>query len=165
MSTRKPELRRAVPGDLAAIKGLLADCGLPTVDLTSQSLEGFHVALAADEMIGVAGIEMAGSYALLRSVAVRPGLRASGLGRRLVAASENLARSRGVLSIYLIPNDDAAKRYFSHLGYAAIDRKQVPPPLTQLAEFTSLCPQTHPCLRKGLDPHVAEEAIQATGSI
>lgn len=147
------------PGDLAAVQALLTECGLPIVDLTSESLEGFHVAMAAAEMVGVAAIEMAGGYALLRSVAVRPELRTSGLGRRLVAASEDLARSRGVLAIYLIPNDDAASGYFSHLGYAAIDRKHVPPALTQLAEFTYLCPQTHPCLWKRLDTDFSEETI------
>jgi N-acetylglutamate synthase-like GNAT family acetyltransferase len=120
-------------------------------------LDGFHVAMADRDLVGVAGIEMADDVALLRSMAICPGFRSIGLGRRLLAAGEELALDRGVRALYLIANDDAAVNYFARFGYGLIDRRRVPVPLTYLAEFTHLCPQTHPCLRKTLNPFFGEQ--------
>lgn len=156
MSAPGPEIRRAVEGDLGAIRGLLSHCRLPSSDIGSDGLDGFHVAMADRDLVGVAGIEMADEFALLRSVAIRPEFRSAGLGRRLLAACEGLARERGVSALYLIANDEAAETYFTRRGYGLIDRRRVPAPLTCLAEFTHLCPQTHPCLVKILDPLVSE---------
>jgi N-acetylglutamate synthase-like GNAT family acetyltransferase len=142
--------------DLDAIRGLLSQCGLPSDDISGDTLDGFHVAMADRGLVGVAGIEMADNFALLRSAAVCQGFRFAGLGRRLLAACEALALDRRARALYLIANDDAAATYFTSLGYCLIDRQRVPAPLTYLAEFTHLCPQTHPCLRKIVDPRFSE---------
>ncbi len=157
MSAPPPEIRRALERDLDAIQGLLSQCGLPSGDLSSEGLEGFFVAMAERDLVGVAGIEMAGRFALLRSAAICPGFRSAGLGRRLLAACEALALERGIRALYLIANDDAAAQYFARCGYCLIDRQRVPVPLTHLAEFTHLCPQTHPCLRTILKPVLGEQ--------
>lgn len=101
MSTAEYDIRRATAADLDGIRTLLDTCGLPASDLTAQSLDGFYVAVRDAKIVGVAGLEPAGDAALLRSVAVQPGLRASGLGTRLSNASIALAQARSLGALYL----------------------------------------------------------------
>jgi N-acetylglutamate synthase-like GNAT family acetyltransferase len=63
MSTPVDEIRRAVATDFDRIVALLNLCGLPASDLTPQSLDGFHVAILAGEIVGVAGLEQSGDAA------------------------------------------------------------------------------------------------------
>jgi len=156
MSTPDCEIRRAAAQDLNAIRQLLDASGLPSSDLTAASLDGFHVAARDAEIVGVAGLEQAGEMALLRSVAVHPSARRSRLGSRLVDASVALAQTRAIRALYLIPNDEAAGAFFARRGFTAVARSDVPAPLHSLPEFTSLCPQTHPCLSKPLNPDCPE---------
>lgn len=146
MSTLVNAIRRATAEDLDDIRALLENCGLPASDLTAQHLDGFHVAINGTEIVGVAGLEQAGDGALLRSVAVHPRLRASGLGSRLIDASIALAQARLLRALYLIPNDESARTFFTRRGFKPVERKNVPERLRGLPEFTHLCPQTHPCL-------------------
>ncbi|WP_232833251.1 GNAT family N-acetyltransferase [Paraburkholderia kururiensis] len=150
MSTPDYEIRRAAATDFDGIVALLDLCGLPASDLTAQSLDGFHVAVRDAGIIGVAGLEQAGDAALLRSVAVHPRLRASGLGSRLIDASMALAQTRSLRALYLIPNDDAAHAFFARRGFKHIERSRIPEAIRGLPEFTHLCPQTHPCLWKAV---------------
>lgn len=153
MSTPVDEIRRAVATDFGGILALLDLCGLPASDLTAQSLDGFHVAVRDAGIVGVAGLEQVGDAALLRSVAVHSRLRASGLGSRLIDASIELAQTRSLRALYLIPNDESAHAFFARCGFARIDRNHIPEAIRGLPEFTHLCPQTHPCLWKSLNPN------------
>ncbi|MBM3855751.1 MAG: GNAT family N-acetyltransferase, partial [Verrucomicrobia bacterium] len=85
----------AADDDQAAITGLLASAGLPTSDLTPEHFLNFVAARIGRQLVGCAGVEPLGKYGLLRSVAVVPGVRGSGLGRGLVKAVERLARGLG----------------------------------------------------------------------
>ena len=144
-------IRQATVADFNDIRALLAACGLPSSDLTGESLDSFHVAVAGDEIVGVAGLQQIGDAALLRSVAVHPRLRGSGLGSRLVDASLTLAQTRSIRALYLIPNDETAHGFFARCGFTGIERSGVPEAIRGLPEFTHLCPQTYPCLWKSLD--------------
>jgi len=146
MSAPSVELRPAVAADLPAVRQLLVACGLPVADLTAALLEGFVVAVRGGAVLGVAGLEPAGRDALLRSVAVRAEQRGTGLGTRLVDACLTGARDQHMRALFLIPNDATAEAFFTHLGFGAIDRGQVPAAVRALPEFGHLCPQTHPCL-------------------
>ncbi|WP_434660851.1 arsenite efflux transporter metallochaperone ArsD [Paraburkholderia sp. A3BS-1L] len=156
MSVPECEIRRAAATDFDGIRALLDLCGLPASDLAAQSLGGFHVAVRDAEIIGVAGLEQAGDAALLRSVAVNPRLRASGLGSRLIDASLALAQMRSLRALYLIPNDESALTFFARRGFTRIERTHIPEAIRGLPEFTHLCPQTHPCLWKSLKPDCSE---------
>lgn len=144
-------IRRATVADFGGIRALLAACGLPASDLTEGSLGSFHVAVKGAEIVGVAGLERVGDMALLRSVAVHPGLRGTGLGSRLVDASLALARSQCLRALFLIPNDESAYGFFARRGFTDIERSRIPQSIRSLPELTHLCPQTHPCLWRGLD--------------
>ena len=157
MSARSAELRPAQSNDLQAVVSLLTACGLPSSDLNEASLAHFHIAEVAGRLVGVAGLEIAGSYGLLRSVAVAPESRGTGLARRLVDAVERVARTGAISALYLIANDTVAASYFARLGYLPVARTRVPPVLLSLPEFTDLCPQSCACLRKVLDVHSFKE--------
>jgi N-acetylglutamate synthase-like GNAT family acetyltransferase len=151
MNKAECAIRQATVADFEGVQALLAACGLPSSDLTAESLDGFHVAVGGDEIVGVAGLQQIGDAALLRSVAVQPGLRGSGLGSRLVDAALALAQARSIRALYLIPNDETAHGFFARRGFASIERSSVPQAIRSLPEFTHLCPQTHPCLWRSSD--------------
>ena len=150
-------LRPAQGSDLPGIVLLLAACGLPSSDLSAASLAHFHVIESVGQVVGVAGYEVAGSHGLLRSVAVTPASRDMGLAGRLVAATEASAEKAGLSALYLLASDAGAARYFGRIGYLPVERGRVPSGLLALPEFSQLCPQSCPSLRKVLDIHSFKE--------
>jgi amino-acid N-acetyltransferase len=123
--------------DLASILALVETCRLPIGGL-EEHLGTALVARAQGRIVGSAGLEMYGECALLRSVAVAPQLRGRGLGQGLVRAALDLARGRGVRSVYLLT--ETAAEFFPRLGFQVVDRGSVPAAVQTSVEFTSACP-------------------------
>ena len=94
MRTNVPELRAARATDLPAVIELLETSGLPTGDLTEAMLASFCVADEDGGVVGVAGVEVFGTCALMRSLAVAPARRGRGVAARLVEWCEAEARRR-----------------------------------------------------------------------
>ncbi len=129
----------AKAADLPAVLALLEASGLPQEGLADH----FATALVArrdGSVVGSAALEVYGSTALLRSVAVAASLRGRGLGQRLARAALDLARQRGVSEVYLLT--ETASAYFPRFGFAPIERAQVPEAVRQSVEFTSACPDS-----------------------
>lgn len=141
-------LQPAGAGDLPAIRALLAAENLPQADLTTAHLHDFLVLRAGGGLAGVAGLEVHGTDALLRSVVVPRALRAQGLGAALVAAAEAQARARGVTRLYLLTT--TAAPFFAHRGYRVVDRREAPPALQASPEFSALCPASATCMARDL---------------
>jgi amino-acid N-acetyltransferase len=140
--TREATLRPARREDLAAIERLLVSSGLPTVGV-ADTLSGFIVAESDDEkrIVGVAGLECcSGEHALLRSTAVEPDWRGTGLGRRLVTHLIAEAESRGIKALYLLTT--TAERYFPSFGFTTTQRDIVPDEIKQSVEFREACPSS-----------------------
>jgi N-acetylglutamate synthase-like GNAT family acetyltransferase len=133
--------------DAAGIRALLTQSRLPISDLVSSQPE-FVVAHAGGELVGIGAIESLGAAGLLRSVAVIPPRRKSGLGRDIVQRLERLARKAGMHELILLT--ETAQPFFERLGYEVIDRGAAPAAVQASAEFTSLCPQSAVCMRKPL---------------
>jgi amino-acid N-acetyltransferase len=131
-------IERARRADLANIRWLLSLESLPSADITGQSLEHFLVYRDAIGIAGVVGLERFGDLALLRSLVVADGHLRRGLGKRLVAAAEDLAGVPGVRAIYLLTT--TAELYFEALGFRHIKREGAPPAIERCSEFQSLCP-------------------------
>ncbi len=122
----------------AQLEQLLASCDLPVADLTtSQALQLFG-AFADAELVGVVGLEMYPSVALLRSLAVAPALRGKGLGDRLVRFAEQRAEAQGVASVYLLTTTAAS--YFEKRGYAVATRSDAPEAIRATTQFSGMCP-------------------------
>ena len=144
------ELRPARRSELDAIVALLCAAELPVEDLNAAMLDAFLVATEGEIQVGVVGLEICESNALLRSLAVEPRHRGRGLGKRLVDAVEMEARARGVTALYLLTT--TATNFFERVGYTAHDRAAVPPAIAATTEFSSLCPDNAACLWRNLEP-------------
>ena len=140
-------IERAVDSDRAAIERLLGAGGLP-LDGLDGALSMAVVARGDVGVVGCAAVEPHGSVGLLRSVCVAADMRGTGLGRRLVAATEELAASQGISELYLLT--ETAEAWFPRLGYVASPRAAVPAALTVSAEFTGACPDSAAVFHKRL---------------
>jgi amino-acid N-acetyltransferase len=128
------------------IMALLGANGLPTEDLS----HGVVLLGVRDErgLEGVVGIEPHGETALLRSLAVRPDRRQSGLGSALVHEAERLAVGTGIRALFLLTT--TAEAFFAHRGYVREPRDQAPLAIQRTREFASLCPSSAAFMRKSL---------------
>ena len=73
------ELRAAAEQDLAAVRLLLEEAGLPTSDLSKSNPE-FIVLWEDGRIVAASALESYGSAALMRSVVVASDRRRAGLG-------------------------------------------------------------------------------------
>ena len=138
-------LRRAGHADQEAVAALLRDLELPTAGVADW-LDRFWVAEHESRVVGVAGMERYGDGGLLRSVAVAHGWRDSGIGRALVDRVLEEGRAAGVREVYLLTT--TAEQYFPRLGFACVDRENVPAAVRASVEFTGACPASAVVMRK-----------------
>ncbi|PWG61215.1 arsenic resistance N-acetyltransferase ArsN2 [Sediminicurvatus halobius] len=125
----------------ASMLHLLVHCGLPIDDLGTaegRARVWWFAARSGRETVGVIGLEEAGGDALLRSLAVHPDHRGTGLGKRLLAHAEQWARERGIARLYLLTTTAAA--FFSACGYRSLAREAAPTAIRGSAQFADICP-------------------------
>ena len=125
--------------DLPALLALLRQSALPTAGL-AEHLDTTLVARDAGRVVGSAALELYGTAALLRSVAVAPELRGQGLGQELTRHALALARRSGARTVYLLTETAAA--FFPKFGFRPIKRGEVEPAVRASPEFTTACPQS-----------------------
>jgi amino-acid N-acetyltransferase len=132
-----PTIGPAVPTDLPAILDLIDRSKLPHAGL-DQHVVSTLVARDGDRIVGTAALELYGGSALLRSVAVAAELRGQGLGQALTRAALELARSRGVRTVYLLT--ETAAQFFPKFGFRPVSRAAVDTHVLGSTEFTTACP-------------------------
>jgi N-acetylglutamate synthase-like GNAT family acetyltransferase len=142
-----PVVRSATDADAERIHALLDHEGLPTSDLAAARPE-FIVVVEATELVGAGALQHLGESALIRSVAVSPKRRGTGLGRDIVLELERRARSSGTVLLVLLTQ--TAAPFFEHLGYRVIERASAPAAVQSTEEFRSLCPASAVCMSKKL---------------
>ena len=135
--------------EIEAIRALLLAEGRPAADLDTSPVE-FLVARAGEGPVGVIGLERFAAVGLLRSLAVTPALRGSGLGRRLVDALESRARQSGLHRLALLT--ETAAPFFSRLAYLPSARDLLPVEMRESAQFRTLCPASAQCMSKSIAP-------------
>jgi len=135
----------AAPQDLPAILALLERTHLPPDGLVDH-LATTIVARRDEAVVGSAALEVYADGALLRSVAVDPGVQGLGLGHQLTEAATARAIELGVPALYLLTT--TAERFFPKFGFSRIDRAEVPASVQQSIEFTSACPASAVAMRK-----------------
>jgi amino-acid N-acetyltransferase len=104
----------AHPGDIPHVKQLLAECTLPCEDITPAHLRHFLVVRHQTKLVGVIGLELLGSFALLRSLAVQIDFRGQKIASQLTKQAEAYARSHKVRSLYLLTT--TAEGFFTKQG-------------------------------------------------
>lgn len=130
-------LRQATPADWPALAALLQSNKLP-LEGAREHLHHTLLAIANGEVVGSAGAELYGSIALLRSVAVAPGLQRQGIGKRLLGRLLEEAQSRNVATLYLLTV--TAPEYFAQVGFKRGKIENAPAALKASAEFQGACP-------------------------
>ncbi len=134
-----PIISPATPVDLPAILELLDRSKLPRAGL-DEHVATTLVAKEGKRLVAAAALELYGACALLRSVAVAADRRGRGLGVTLTAAALDLARRRGVHTVYLLT--ETAGEFFPKFGFRPISRSDVDEAVLGSAEFTTACPQS-----------------------
>jgi N-acetylglutamate synthase-like GNAT family acetyltransferase len=140
-------IEAATTGDGPAMLGLLASSGLPTDGLMEHP-GCAYVARRNHYLVGLAALELYEDGALLRSVAVDPADRGSGVARLLVERALAEATARDLPAVYLLTT--TAERYFPRFGFGVVPRESVPPSVQQSIEFRSACPASATVMRKML---------------
>jgi amino-acid N-acetyltransferase len=134
----------------ATALALLEAQGLPVSDITDEHLEHFFYIGSDGSPIGLVGVEIYGTHALLRSLVVADAARTQGIGASLVQHVEDYAASHGVAAVYLLTT--TAEGYFERRGYRRVDRTQAPLAIQSTPEFASLCPARSAFMIKQLYP-------------
>jgi amino-acid N-acetyltransferase len=139
--------RTARPEDWPAVEALLTASRLP-LDGAADAFACGVVAEEGEQIIGCAAVECYDGSALLRSVAVAPDRRGTGVGADLVHEAERLARGRGASDVILLT--ETAGPWFDRLGYDVIERSTVPAEVAHSVEFETACSTSAIAMRRSL---------------
>jgi amino-acid N-acetyltransferase len=138
-------IRAAEPRDRAGVELLLTSAGLP-IDGVSDHFSSFFVVDDGEKIVGAAGLELYGQYALLRSVVVSSETKGTGVGTLLSQRAIDEAAARGARAIYLLTTTAAA--FFPRFGFELITRDDVPEALRVSREFQGACPASATVMRR-----------------
>jgi len=136
-------VRRARPDDRAAVERLLESAQLPLAGVADH-FANFLVAVSASGIVGAAGLERYGEFALLRSCVVAEASRGRGIGVLLTMRLLEGALSSGVRRVYLVTT--TAQAWFERLGFKVVPREQALADVGGSAELKGACPDTATCM-------------------
>ena len=137
---------KLLPEQMPEAMSLLQKNNLPTEDLNGNTkLFGTY---EDEELIGIAGIELYGENALIRSVCVDEAYRSQGMAEILIEHIEQYARHKDACNLFLLTT--TAENYFKRKGFVKIDRNAVPENVQLSTEFSSVCPTSAAVLKKDL---------------
>jgi amino-acid N-acetyltransferase len=139
------EIRAATSSDLPAVQSLLHAASLPLDGVTDFFPENYAVGYSGDEIVAAIGIERYGDDGLLRSAVVAESERGGGLGSRLAQDRIEWCRHQSMRSVYLLTT--TAAPFFERMGFARVDRNQVPAEVRAAPEFASICPTSAVVMR------------------
>ncbi len=139
-------IRAAAEADIESILAIInryaADnLMLPrTAEQIRRVLNDFLVAEHAGHVVGCgSNVPLTAELTELRSLAVTPEFRSSGLGKRLVEALIAKARTDGFAQICALT---LANGFFSRMGFATVDRWAIPPKIWHECIY---CPKFDAC--------------------
>jgi amino-acid N-acetyltransferase len=135
-------------GELENVLALLKRLGLPVEGLAEHAGTALVARERGGTVVGSAALEVHGSEALLRSVAVDPAWQGSGLGRRLTEAALAMANRIGLSRVYLLT--ETAEKFFPKFGFRAVTRDEVPEAVRESVEFRLACPASAVAMEKRL---------------
>jgi amino-acid N-acetyltransferase len=131
-------IRKAEPQDLSAVLALLADAKLPTAGAT-EHFGSFFVVDQGGRIVASAGIERHGNAALLRSLAVAPDVRGTGLGGAVLRRALHEERGRAE-AVYALTT--TAEPYLARFGFRRVPRASLPLQLSESRELQGACPDS-----------------------
>jgi amino-acid N-acetyltransferase len=138
------DTRRATQQDLERIRALLEESGLPALP-SNIPLSNVIVALEGAETVGGIALEVRARSGLLRSAIVSPDHRRKRVGASLVQSIIARAHELGLRDLYLLTED--ASEFFAAVGFAPIDRSEVPGEIRATSEYKEQCPESAAVMR------------------
>jgi amino-acid N-acetyltransferase len=122
--------------DLPDVQALLAEADLPG-DVEAHLRDSLVARHDGRVVVGCVGMEVCGSDALFRSLAVTPAYRGLGLAHRLYSALVERARAKGIGRAYLLTKtiEPLAEQW----GFRWLDRAHVPQGIQRTSEFRGAC--------------------------
>ena len=127
------------------VKAILSKSKLPTDDL-DLSTQWFIGVLSDKKLIGIGALELYGSSALLRSMAVIYAGQNKGLGTNLVSGLLDLARKNNVSELFLLT--ETAEKFFAKNGFNKINRSEVHKPLPFHCRLYDFGLELSACIKK-----------------
>ncbi|MBD9375460.1 GNAT family N-acetyltransferase [Rhizobium sp. ARZ01] len=125
-----------VSGSDPELKEALSASGLPTEDLEDAGRSFFRAVSFDGGTVGYAGIEACGNDVLLRSIVILPEQRGKVLGKSL---TRETLKTVNVSSAVFLATTSAAP-FFESLGFAVIERADVPPAVLATRQLSGICP-------------------------
>jgi amino-acid N-acetyltransferase len=150
-----------IDGILALVNGYAAqDLMLPrTAAQIRRALPGFLVALQGRKVVGCgSNVPLTPRLTELRSLAVAPETRGTGLGKRLVAALVIAARDAGYDRICALTLTEG---FFNACGFETVDRWSITPKIWQECVY---CPKFDACDEIAVLMNLREPAAAADGA-
>ena len=115
-------IRRAGGSDLPRVLEIMDKSGLTQAGVEAH-IANFLVAESDGRVVATAGLELVDDRALLRSVAVDPDVRGTGLGVEIVRQAMRLASASGAKSVYLLTTTAAG--FFPRFGFGPALRSEI----------------------------------------
>ena len=128
-------IEKAKIEDFPAIHQLLVRSGLPVDGVTPGA--GNYYTAKAGRLLGVLGIETHGRAAVLRSFAVEPDVRKTGIGKALIQHAFTEMRATDCSDVYLLTS--TAEGYFANYGFVDAERGELPAQVLSSAIFRADC--------------------------
>jgi amino-acid N-acetyltransferase len=122
--------------EFTVARAVVDAAGLPTADLAPDTVTLIG-AWAGERLVATIGLEAAGTLGLLRSMAVVPDRRGTGLARALYEQALVEAHRRGYTALYCLTG--TADGFFTRLGFGEVTRSDTPAAIRQTAQFSTLC--------------------------
>ncbi|TCN66408.1 arsenic resistance N-acetyltransferase ArsN2 [Acetobacteroides hydrogenigenes] len=135
------------PESIEEVKSLLAANNLPTADISDDAVLLFE-ARQSNEQVGTIGLEKYDGAGLIRSLAVKDGLKGLGIGEKLVNHLLDYCASEQVTELYLLTT--TTEKYFEKFGFQQISRDMVSEEIRQTREFKDICPCSAVVMHKPL---------------
>jgi amino-acid N-acetyltransferase len=149
-----------VDGILSLVNGYASqNLMLPrTAEQIRRALPGFLVAVRGSKVVGCgSNVPLTPRLAELRSLAVAPETRGTGLGKRLVEALVIAARDAGYERICALTLNEG---FFHACSFETIDRWSLTPKIWQECIY---CPKFDKCDEIAVVLNLREPAVEATG--
>ena len=128
-------------------KELLLANSLPASDLDEAPVQFFGIK-ENDRLIAIGALEIYGTNALVRSVAVHCTYQNNGYGVKIVQFLERKATELEISKLFLLTT--TAEDFFKKLEYLPIQRNLCPPEILSSGQFRDICPQSASCLFKNM---------------
>ncbi|NBP67817.1 MAG: GNAT family N-acetyltransferase [Cytophagia bacterium] len=129
---------------LEKLQSFLQKNALPFRDVKLEGSVYLYYLDDHKQLVASGGLELFGSYALLRSVAVDQEQRGKKFGQQIVHDLLTKAKSLGVTELYLLT--ETAERFFENKGFTKISREQAPEAILNSSEFKTVCPVSAVCM-------------------